>query len=135
MILVFGIDIRVSPAATTSDSFNVNNCSATEVVYVPIQTAFTVSRGSPIDNLAKTSQWQCPFVGWVPTLKPIQPLWSFTFVHYITCFLEASRTLRMTSHCVMTPTCSKVRVRRNIVSKAALRRATTEHPIRERKCT
>jgi hypothetical protein len=32
----------------------------------------------------------------------------------------------------MTPICSKVRARRNIVSKAALRRATTELPIRER---
>jgi len=87
MILVFGIDIRVSPTVTSSDSFSVNNCSASEVVYMPIQTAFTVSRDSPIDNLAKTSQWQCPFVGWVPTLKPIQPLWSFTFVHYVACFL------------------------------------------------
>ena len=133
MILVFGIDIRVSPAVTTSDSFSVNNCSATEVVYMPIQIAFTVSRGSPINNLAKTSQWQCPFVGWVPNPKAnpaslelhIRPLYR----------MLSSRTLRMTSHCVMTPMSSKVRVRRNIVSKAALRRATTEHPIRERKCT
>ena len=48
------------------------------------------------------------------------------------CRMLPSRTLRMTSQSVMTPMCRKVRARRNIVSKAALRRATTELPIRER---
>jgi len=47
----------------------------------------------------------------------------------------SSRTLRMTSQSVMTPVCRKVQVRRNIVSEAAVRRASTEHPIRKRICT
>jgi hypothetical protein len=43
MILVVGIGSRVTQAATSSDSYSIESRPATEVVYRPIQTIFTVS--------------------------------------------------------------------------------------------
>jgi len=43
MILGIGSDIKVSQAATSSDSYSVNDRSATGVVYRSLQTTFAVS--------------------------------------------------------------------------------------------
>lgn len=86
MILVVGIAIRVPRRAMISDSYSVNNRSATEMVYGSTTDSVHRLDNQQINILAKTSQWQCPFVGCVPNPRATPAYLSFTFVHCLAYF-------------------------------------------------